>query len=148
MSSVPCFLLKVSYSHAVPNLDFFFFFFPCWPHEDAVTFRFRKCSLFYSCQLGRVHMETRKLRQLLPQSVCPWPEVVAPSGLLESAPLPDGLWFMLQHADVCWNWHLFLLIPRAGSWKFRTYIFMSPSAVLAAGAAVWKGRGCAGIARC
>jgi len=84
-------------------------------------------------------METRKLRQLLPQTVCPWPEIVAPSGSLESAPLPDGLQFTLQRADVRGNWHLHVLTPRAESWKFRTYIFMSPSAVLAAGEQSGKG---------
>lgn len=96
ISSAPCcFLLKFSFSYALLNCNFFFPF-PAGPHEDSAPFKLRKHSLFYSCQLSGAHMETRKLRQLLPQSVCPWPEVAALSGSLESATLPDGLWFTPQ----------------------------------------------------
>lgn len=92
MGSAPCFLLKFSFSYAVLNCNFYFFPpFPAVPHEDSVPLRLRKHSLFYICQLSGAHMETRKLRQLLPQSVCLWPEVAPPSVSLESAPLPHGL---------------------------------------------------------
>lgn len=72
------------------TFSFFFPFFPCCPHDDAVTFRLRKYSLSYSCWLCRTHTETRRLRHLLPRTVCPWPEVVAPPASLESLPFLMG----------------------------------------------------------
>lgn len=100
-SSAPCFLLKFSFFMLFwIVISGFFPLFPAGPHEDSVPFRLRKHSLFYSCQLSGAHVGTGKLRQLLPQSVCPWPEVAAPSGSLESAPLAHGLWFTLQNRRI------------------------------------------------
>lgn len=45
---------------------------------------------------------------------------------------------LLSRIDTYWNWHLLVLIPQAGSWKFRTERSVSPPAIPAAGA-LWKG---------
>lgn len=98
----------------------------CWTQRDAITFRVRKHSLFYRCQLGHAHVETREPSQLLPQTVLGQRQLVAPSGLLESVPIPKRQSFILQRAVVHWNWHLFVLIPSFGSRKFRSLCPFQP----------------------
>lgn len=134
MSSAPCFLLKFFFSYAVLNCNFYFFslslldLMKIQPPSGLGNIPFSRA----------VNSVVLTWRLESWDSCCPKVFVLGQKLQLHLAPFLMGC-DLLSRIDVYWNWHLLVLIPQAGIWKFRTERSVSPPAVPAAGAAVWKG---------